>query len=106
MVTPLSAVPTCSSWEQEMSGFEEHHQDNSTIAVSLLNYASAPQHSSQQVSVSELYKATVSSTLVTNLQQLKREWSHLSWVLPGILNMKLGQQIGSHHWWRSGDQNW
>lgn len=27
-----------------MSGFGEHHQDNSTIAVLLLNYASPPQH--------------------------------------------------------------
>lgn len=64
-----------------------------------------PSTRSQQVSVSELYKATVSSKLVTNLEQLKRRWSHISWVLPGILNMKLGQQIESHHWWRSRDQN-
>lgn len=108
MVIPPSAVPAYSPWEQEMSGLEEDHQDNSTTAVLLLNYASHPPPStcSQQVSVSELYMDTVSSTLVTNLEKLNRTWSHLSWVFPGILNMKSGQQSESHHWWSRGDQKW
>lgn len=80
------------------------------IIARLLFYSSIMHHThtppstcSQQVSVSELYMDTVSSTLVTNLEKLNRTWSHLSWVFPGILNMKSGQQSKSHPWW---DPKW
>lgn len=36
-----------------------------------------PSTRSQQVSVSELYKGTVSSMLVVSLEQFKRKWSYI-----------------------------